>query len=340
MKTTRMHRTNADSGQVGPLVNEGNQEPIPQQAQVPYTQSSPRSQPPGMTGNDRRDSQPQNKNRYYYKQNALQKTSEGWSGLSSNLRKYDEERIKRVNDDMDTLLVFAGLFSAVVTAFCIEFYKSLQPDPNHTSATLLLQISRQIASFNVDGLTLNSSTPAADPSSFDSTPPSKTSVNINIFWFLSLVFSLTTASLGMLVKQWLREYLAHDGLSPQPHIRVRHFRNEGMEKFRVFEIAAVLPMLLQIALGLFLIGLAIFLIDLDLTVGWSITPFIILWASVFVIALLAPAISAHCPYHTPLFKRLLHTIRRSLYKPLAFTYILTHPNYGRDYNKAKSSPWL
>ncbi|KAL4242625.1 hypothetical protein ABKN59_011219 [Abortiporus biennis] len=134
MKTTRMHRTNADSGQVGPLVNEVNQQvhrkscssisicadifnnaqPIPQQAQVPYTQSSPRSQPPGMTGNDRRDSQPQNKNRYYYKQNALQKTSEGWSGLSSNLRKYDEERIKRVNDDMDTLLVFAA-FTYILT---------------------------------------------------------------------------------------------------------------------------------------------------------------------------------------------------------------------------------
>ncbi|KAI0786895.1 hypothetical protein C8Q75DRAFT_703798, partial [Abortiporus biennis] len=222
-----------------------------------------------------------------------------WSGLSSNLKKYDEERIKRVSDDMDTLLVFAGLFSAVVTAFCIEFYKSLQPDPNQSSVVLLSQISLQLASFNVNGPTLNSSTPAAEPPSFNSTLPSKTSVNINIFWFLSLVFSLTTASLGMLVKQWLREYLAHDSLSPQSHIRVRHFRDEGMEKFRVFEIAAVLPMLLQIALGLFFIGLVIFLIDLDMTVGWSITPFIILWASLFIIALFAPAVFAHCPYHTP-----------------------------------------
>ncbi|KAI0786908.1 hypothetical protein C8Q75DRAFT_251200 [Abortiporus biennis] len=291
--------------------------------------------------NDQSNFQPddlqQHEKRDDYEQKGLKESAEAWSGLSSNLKKYDEDRIKRVNDDMDTLLVFAGLFSAVVTAFCVEIYKSLQQDSSETSVILLSQISRQLASFNVNGLTLNSSAPAAEPSLFTPTPPSKTSVKINIFWFLSLVFSLTTASLGMLVKQWLREYLAHDGLSSRPHIRVRHFRNEGMEKFRVFEIAAVLPMLLQIALGLFLIGLANFLIDLDLTVGWSITPFIIFWASLFVMTLFAPAVFAHCPYHTPLLKGLLHTIRHSLYKPIAYIYLFVNQSYGR--RSPSETPW-
>ncbi|KAI0784766.1 hypothetical protein C8Q75DRAFT_723664, partial [Abortiporus biennis] len=227
--------------------------------------------------------------------------NEAWSKVSRILKQYDEDRVQRVKDDMDTLLVFVtGLFSAVVTAFCIEFYKSLQPDPTETSAVLLLQISRQLASFNVNGPIINSSTTAADSSLFTSPPPSKVSVNINIFWFLSLVFSLVTASLAILVKQWLREYLAHDCLSPQAHIRVRHFCTEGSERFKVLEIAAVLPMLLQASLCLFFLGLAIFLIDLDATIGWSITPFIILWASLFFGTLFAPAIFAHCPYHTPL----------------------------------------
>ncbi|KAI0789654.1 hypothetical protein C8Q75DRAFT_806817 [Abortiporus biennis] len=263
-----------------------------------------------------------------HEQEHLWKGLEGWSDLSRHLRQYDEERIKRVNDDMDTLLVFAGLFSAVVTAFCIEFYKSLQTDPNETSAILLLQISKQLASFNVNGLTVNSSASAAEPSLFTSKTPSKTSTNINIFWFLSLVFSLTTASLAMLVKQWLREYLPHDNLSPQSHIRVRHFRAEGIEKFHVFTIAAVLPLMIQIALGLFFIGLVVFLIDLDWAVGWSITPFVILWASLFVITLLAPAIFAHCPYHTPLLKGLLHTVRYMIHKNVAYIYNFVHLRYG------------
>ncbi|KAI0786897.1 hypothetical protein C8Q75DRAFT_250642 [Abortiporus biennis] len=335
--------------ELGDLINKPNQQSIREQTEVTNAQVGAHGQSSGTTSNvdsgarggaanEQSHSQPdglhQDKDRDVYEQNALRKCSEGWSGLSSNLKKYDEDKIKRVNDDMDTLLVFAGLFSAVVTAFCIEFYKSLQPDPNQTPAALLLQISRQLASFNANGLTLNSSTPAAEQSILTSMPPSRTSVNINIFWFLSLVFSLTTASLVILVKQWLREYLVYDtNLSPQPHIRVRHFRNEGMEKFRVFEIAAVLPMLLQIALGLFFIGLAIFLIDLDLTVGWSITPFIILWASLFVITLFTPAVFAHCPYHTPLLKGLLHATRHSLYKSMAYIYLLIHQKYARRPNR-------
>ncbi|KAI0786900.1 hypothetical protein C8Q75DRAFT_250920 [Abortiporus biennis] len=319
----------------GSIGQSESQQSIREQAQVPDAQVDAQSQPPGATGNvdfrsqrsvayDQSNFQPdglqQKKNGDDYKQKGLKESSEAW-----------------VNDDMDTLLVFAGLFSAVVTAFCVEIYKTLQHDPNETSAILLLQISRQLTSFNINGLTLNSSAPAADPSLFTSTPLSKTSIKINIFWFLSLVFSLTTASLGMLVKQWLREYLAHDGLSSRPHIRVRHFRNEGMEKFRVFEIAAVLPMLLQIALGLFLIGLAIFLIDLDFTVGWSITPFIILWASLFIITLFSPVFFAHCPHHTPLLKGLLHTIRHSLYKPIAYIYLFINQRYGRE--SPSETPW-
>ncbi|KAL4245688.1 hypothetical protein ABKN59_009702 [Abortiporus biennis] len=88
-------------------------------------------------------------------------------------------------------------------------------------------------------------------------------------------------------------------------------------------------MLLQASLCLFFLGLAIFLIDLDATIGWSITPFIILWASLFFGTLFAPAIFAHCPYHTPLFKRLLHSCRYSIHRATANIYVFTHPSYAR-----------
>ncbi|KAF9257480.1 hypothetical protein L218DRAFT_879369, partial [Marasmius fiardii PR-910] len=40
-------------------------------------------------------------------------------------------------EDIVTLLVFGGLFSAVVTPFTIESYQWLQEDPADTSAALL-----------------------------------------------------------------------------------------------------------------------------------------------------------------------------------------------------------
>ncbi|KAF9484085.1 hypothetical protein BDN70DRAFT_826282 [Pholiota conissans] len=43
-------------------------------------------------------------------------------------------------DEVQTLLIFAGLF-AVVTAFVIESYKFLLPDPNDTIISLLTQIA-------------------------------------------------------------------------------------------------------------------------------------------------------------------------------------------------------
>ncbi|KAL4243317.1 hypothetical protein ABKN59_011312, partial [Abortiporus biennis] len=60
------------------------------------------------------------KNGDIYEQNALRKSSEGWANLSKHLKQYDEERIKRVNDDMDTLLVFAVRYTIYKTVAYIH----------------------------------------------------------------------------------------------------------------------------------------------------------------------------------------------------------------------------
>ena len=69
---------------------------------------------------------------------------------------------------------------------------------------------------------------------------------VNGLWFASLVISLATASLGILVQSWLREYLAGEWISPQEKLRARQYRHPAMEHWRVFEIAAALPLLLQV----------------------------------------------------------------------------------------------
>ncbi|KAI0078344.1 hypothetical protein K474DRAFT_1560576, partial [Panus rudis PR-1116 ss-1] len=120
-----------------------------------------------------------------------------WQTLRRFIKDVDEKKIKNVKEDIDTLLVFAGLFSAVLTAFAVESYKQLQPDPDTATVFLLVAIARQLNRTLVDETLANSFQPAVVPTS---------SRVFNGLFFTSLFLSLVTASVGMLAKQWLREF--------------------------------------------------------------------------------------------------------------------------------------
>jgi len=216
--------------------------------------------------------------------------------LGSVLHKHDEDRIDGYNKEMDTLLVFAGLLSAILSAFNIEAYKLLREDPAEISNLLLKQL--------ID-VTFNSSLPPAPPTI--STPAY--AITVNILWFISLIFSLVTASLAIFVKQWLRQYLAWGCISEEEQVRVRYVRYEGLRSWKVFEIAALLPFLLQISLLLFFAGLSRFLFPLNRTVRSCTTAAVFIWFGFYLVTILASAFSSSCPYVTPLPPFVTHAIR-------------------------------
>ncbi|KAJ3531725.1 hypothetical protein NM688_g7534 [Phlebia brevispora] len=236
-----------------------------------------------------------------------------WTTLAEKLDTHDQEMIKGCNDDIDTLLVFAGLFSSVLTAFVIEVYRTLQVDLDTVSAQLLQQISNQLNSFTLSPPYMNStpSLPSWSPLPFQ---PSPSAIRINSLWFFSLVISLVVASLSIFIKQWLREYRMTRCTSPEERIRVRHFRYEGLVRWGVFEIAAILPLLLQLSLVLFFIGLSDFLRSLSPVVGWLITVLIVIWLFLFCAGTLAPFIFPQCPFTTPLLKPFITITRRSIWR--------------------------
>ncbi|KAI0075371.1 hypothetical protein K474DRAFT_1407479 [Panus rudis PR-1116 ss-1] len=236
--------------------------------------------------------------------NGIQYIQQGeWQTLADTLRIHDHGQIESCDKSIDALLVFTGLFSAVVAAFTIESYKSLQEDPSITSAAFLALISRQLSDLASGSSQTSTSTPAP---SFKAAP---SDVRINAAWFTSLVCSLVTASLALFVKQCLRNYLHGHYSSPQERIRVRHFRYQGLIRWRVFELAAALPLLLQLGLLLFLLGMSEFLRPLDLAVGWTITGLIILWLMAVVLIVFAPAVSSDCPYRIPILINVATSIR-------------------------------
>ena len=124
----------------------------------------------------------------------------------------------------------------------------------------------------------------------------------------------------MLVKQWLREYLSGNFALGRSHLRLRFFRFLGMVEWRVFKIASLLPLLLQVALALFFTGLCIFATHIDPRLGSLTTSLVSTWATLLVLILVAPALSPRCPYKITFLKEFMHHVRLFLIKYLHFNY--------------------
>lgn len=252
-----------------------------------------------------------------------------WSTMAAIVRNVDEQKIKHYKEDIDSILVFvrglfvcttdtnpilsvqAGLFSTVMTSFLVESYKNLSEDPKDIEIVLLRQIASQTHSYTLTAGSLNST---ATPFTQNAPQfrPSANSIAVNILWFASLSLSLIGASLAILVKQWLREYLAGEYTSPQAHLRIRHFRNPGLRHWKVFEIAAIVPLLLQLCLALFLIGLCFFTAEVHSTIGHVTLPLVAGWGFLVMSATLAPVFSPRCPYKTSLLLSAMAFLRKKL----------------------------
>ena len=193
------------------------------------------------------------------------------------------------------------MFSAVITAFIIESYKNLQQQPEDLTNQILIQLSAQIASLSLNNNLINSTVPSFTTPTFQK--PQYT-ILLNTLWLLSLVISLITASLGILIKQWLHELLSYDTHDPKERLKLRFFREAGLERWKIFALASALPLLLQIALLLFLIGLGFFLHQQDSIVAWVTTGVMIPWLVTFLLTVSLQLFALQCPYKLPLLKTL------------------------------------
>ena len=155
-----------------------------------------------------------------------------------------------------------------------------------------------MASFSVNAAFVNSSQPAFIPPT-DSFVAPRYAVWINVLWFPSLICTLSASSIAVTVKQWLYQYKQGLSGTSREISRLRQYRYENLLSWRVPEIIAVLPILLQIALALFMGGLLILL--------WSLHPLVALVGTALVGALfvfhfattLLPTFRPDCSYQSP-----------------------------------------
>ncbi|KAG8956444.1 hypothetical protein FRC03_010840 [Tulasnella sp. 419] len=173
-----------------------------------------------------------------------------WDHYIKEADLYDTEMVKGMTGDLDTLLIFAGLFSAVNTVFIVEAYKDLKPDPMEATNALILQLLQNTVNGTSSGPEINGPSFVAPTGS----------VRACQLFFSSLSCSLLAAFGAMLGKQWLNEYQRY-GKQRSPLARgiQRHGKFLGMDKYHFMFVIQTLPTLLQFSLFLFLVGLVEFL---------------------------------------------------------------------------------
>lgn len=196
-----------------------------------------------------------------------------------------------------TVIIQAGLFSAVVTTFLVQVSEILQPDYTQISSSILyelLVVQRAIGNGSAISLTPLAPSPSADFT------PSTAITWVNGLWYASLTLSLITALVAALAKQWLHQYLAMTTGTPRDRSLIRQYRYDGFERWHVEAIIAMLPVTLHTAVSLFFIGLVIYLSTLHAAFAYVVGSLSGVAYAAYLVSHVLVAFDPQCPYRTPL----------------------------------------
>ncbi|KAJ7078048.1 hypothetical protein B0H15DRAFT_789193, partial [Mycena belliarum] len=262
---------------------------------------------PSLTENHASDTDPANQNVFpqqyrdsdkitYSKAESEQTSAKLWSTYIDEAQRYDTALVESWKADMEGMLIFSGLFSASLTAFLIESYRTLQEDSGTMTVQLLSGISQQLAA-----MATNTTMPSTSTTQNEMFQPALTSLICNTLWFISLCLSITCALLATLVEQWAREFLHKTEKCPSPirRARVFSFLYFGVQRFGMHGVVDLIPLLLHISLILFLAGLIAFLVPINHVMVVLIGVFLGIFLMLYCVLTLLPLVTLDSPYHTP-----------------------------------------
>ncbi|KAF6764619.1 hypothetical protein DFP72DRAFT_868706 [Ephemerocybe angulata] len=192
--------------------------------------------------------------------------NEEWVDCNVASREHDKNITENWNKEMDNQLLFASLFSGIVSGFLL-------------SATDFVRTDK-----------------------YDSLHAKLSSIAVNVLWFASLIISLNSVLCAILVKQWLAEYAwEHDGhtvLSPRINFAVRHLRFERLHLSNMPTFIDYLPLQMIVGVGLFYAGLLAYMWYLNPIVAGIGTGLILASISIFFVTTYLPATDPLSPYQS------------------------------------------
>ncbi|KAJ7191240.1 hypothetical protein GGX14DRAFT_600932 [Mycena pura] len=213
-----------------------------------------------------------------------------WNAYKPLADEFDKEFKDKYGTNLDTSLIFAGLFSAVSSAFIIQIQPQLQPDPNVITQGLLLHLVQNITGSVPPGINV------PVPTGVDSRV-----VIAQSFLYFSLFSTLLAALLAVLAKQWLLHYdsagergsIEHRGLERQRKV-------DGLQHWKFDFVMQIFPLLLQTSLLLFAAALSIYLWTINNVIAAISIGLTSLGVIFYILMVLSAIISRDSPYQTSL----------------------------------------
>jgi hypothetical protein len=187
-------------------------------------------------------------------------------------------------------------FSAILTAFTIEFYKQLQPDSAGMSASLLLNLAVTLQC--VANGTTYTDLPAVPSTKFQASENARW---INGLWFTSLSLCLSVLAVAIFVKQWGQTY--SPGLTglPKTYTQTHQFYYNGIERWHMSTIIGILPTVMYSSIFLFFfIGSLVLLWTLDPRISKVCLTIVVLAAAGYAVKTVLPVIYLNCPFELQL----------------------------------------
>ncbi|KAG6830287.1 hypothetical protein H0H87_008585 [Tephrocybe sp. NHM501043] len=271
-------------------------------------------------------------------------TAKIWAAYNAEATKEDQALVRNITEDMNYMLIFAGLFSATVTAFLVESYKNLKPDPNDVTNALLVNLTTTMtshANLLVHLIASQQSSQLPDgprSESYDTvvsalseikdkmllsiTPPPFTPTQAdfvcNLLWFCSIFSCLGCALATCLAQEWARRYLqmTESYTLPADRGRIREYLYQGLHRFNLKTVVAFIPMLLHASLFLFFGGLVQFIFTANRIIGFGSLALLVALIGLYSYFTILPLVYSDSPYNTPLsswFWAAVNFLRRNGY---------------------------
>ena len=200
---------------------------------------------------------------------------------------------------------------------------------------VLIPISQQLS---------NSTTSAYSPAEFTVSPSIAV---VNVLFFLSLALVLIDAFLAMLVKSWLQEFDHSWRKYSVADLRAqeRERRLQGLERWKLAELVALLPILIQTALLFFCIGLIVLLFPIHLISAIFSSVALVVGLAFYMFTTGLSIFDAYSPFSSPVSRgltilvnelrtiwlNLVHVIAHHVWTRIPGIWFLTpHPSLPRD----------
>ncbi|KIM29839.1 hypothetical protein M408DRAFT_67347, partial [Serendipita vermifera MAFF 305830] len=174
----------------------------------------------------------------------------GWDVYNKEAKKVDTELVNDWRDSLNSLLLFAAIFAAVLTAFIIESKRMLEQDPTGVMVDVMIFYTNSVAN--------GTHSPYSKPEY----QVESSAITINCLFFASLSASLVAALASVVALQWVADYdaaITRGGSSPEDRAKRRQFRYAGVVSWKMGEIIAAIPLLLYCSVVLFFGGLILWM---------------------------------------------------------------------------------